>query len=100
MLNMRLVNRGTAGEVLLSGCLDTYSAEDAAEHLLAAAERFDTLTLNLEELEYISSTGLRALRRVYLAMHRKGGALFVSHVSKSVMEVFEMTGFASMLQFA
>lgn len=66
----------------------------------AAAERFHALTLNLAELEYISSTGLRVLRRVYLAMHHKGGALYVSNVSKSVMEVFEMTGFASMLQFA
>lgn len=100
MLNMRLVNRGTSGELLLSGRMDTYSAEDAAEHMLAAAERFRALTLNLAELEYISSTGLRVLRRVYLAMHHKGGALYVSNVSKSVMEVFEMTGFASMLQFA
>ena len=47
----------------------------------------------------MSSAGLRILKRLYSAMRRKGGSLFLKDVNKAVMEVFEVTGFAGMFQF-
>lgn len=98
MLNMKLVDRGTEGELLLIGRLDTNSAGDAEAIFNDMAARFDTLVLDLQGLEYVSSAGLRALKRAHMAMRRKGGSVAVKNVNKMVMEVFEVTGFAGMLK--
>ena len=99
MLNMKLINRDTEGELQLIGRLDTTTAADAEAHMVQAGERFETLILDMAQLEYVSSAGLRALKRVHVTMRRKGGSLMVKNVTKPVMEVFEITGFAGMLKF-
>ena len=100
MLNMKLINRETEGELQLIGRLDTTTAADAETHMVQAVERFDNLILDMAQLEYVSSAGLRALKRAHVAMRRKGGTLTVKNVSKAVMEVFEITGFAGLFKFA
>ena len=99
MLNMKLINRDTEGELQLIGRLDTTTAADAETNMVGVVNRFDTLILDMAQLEYVSSAGLRALKRVHVTMRRKGGALMVKNVTKPVMEVFEITGFAGMLKF-
>ena len=99
MLNVKLLNRGAEGELLLIGRLDANSADDAEAIFNNVAGRFDAVALNLHELTYISSAGLRALKRLHIAMRRKGGSLTLKNVNKMVMEVFEVTGFAGMFKF-
>ena len=50
-------------------------------------------------MEYVSSAGLRTLKRLHMAMKKKNGSLVLTNVRKMVMEVFEMTGFAGLLKF-
>lgn len=97
-MEIKLINHGDRGEILLIGRLDSSTADEADEVFGQLAERFDALTLNMEKLEYISSAGLRALKRVYMAMNKKGGSLELCKVRPMVMEVFEMTGFAGLLR--
>lgn len=99
MFHMKLINRNAEGELQLIGRLDANAAADAEKVLVQTAARFDTLILNLAQLEYISSGGLRALRKARLAMKEKGGALAVKNVSPMVMEVFETSSFAALLKF-
>ena len=54
------------------------------------------LTLDLKGLEYISSAGLRVLLSAEKKM-KKVGSMEVINVADSVMEVFEITGFADIL---
>ena len=61
-MKIELVNRGTEGELVMDGRLDTNTAKEAEKIFLQMAERFDKLTLNLEHLQYVSSAGLRARR--------------------------------------
>ena len=51
----------------------------------------------MESLEYISSAGLRALRSLYIALSQKGGRMSVINVPKTIMDIFEVTGFAYFL---
>ena len=98
-LNIDLINRGTEGELILSGRLDNTTAVDAEKVLDNVTQRYTDLILDMKDLEYISSAGLRILKRAYMTMRRKDGTLKLKNVNKMVMEVFEVTGFAVLLQF-
>lgn len=97
-MTIKLINRGTEGELLLVGRLDAVTAPEAEALFLQMAERFDKLILNMEQLQYISSAGLRVLKKTYMATVRKSGDLELRHVNKMVMEVLEMTGFSGLLR--
>ena len=55
-----------------------------------------SLVLDFESLAYISSAGLRVILFAIKAM-KKQGKMVVKNVNETVMEVFEITGFADML---
>ena len=97
-MEIKLINHGESGELLLNGRLDSNTADETDGIFQQVAERFDLLTLNMENLEYISSAGLRVLKRLHMTMNKKGGKLELSKVRPLVMEVFEMTGFAGLLR--
>lgn len=96
-MDVKLVDRGNEGELLLAGRLETTNANEAEELFLQLADRFQDITLNMKDLKYISSAGLRVLKKLYMKVRSNNGELSVSNVSEYVMEVFEMTGFASIL---
>ena len=96
-LDIKLVNRGDEGELILTGKLDTQTVDDAEDYFDEAARRFDHLILNMADLTYVSSAGLRLLKTIHIKMHKQGGILSVKNVNESIMEVFEITGFAGLL---
>lgn len=98
-MNVKLINRETVGELVLDGRLDSTNAQQFEVVALEVAKRFNDVVLNLTDLEYTSSAGLRVILRLYADLAKKGGELMVKGVNKSIMEVFEMTGFASYLKF-
>lgn len=98
-MDIKLVSRGTEGEVLLIGRLDANSAPEAEEIFREIMERFDRVVLNLQQLDYISSAGLRVIKVIHMGMKKKDGELVLTNVQKMVMEVFEMVGFAGLLKF-
>ena len=83
--------------VTLKGRLDTLSAPELMALLNRLGEEvpFYTLVIDLEELEYLSSTGLR----VFLMMAKRLGSdhLFVDNANTLVREIFETTGFAAFI---
>ena len=98
-MNIKLINRGQEGELVLEGRLYTLTAPEAEEVFNQMAERFEKIVLNMAGMEYVSSAGLRTLKRLHMAMKKKNGSLVLTNVRKMVMEVFEMTGFAGLLNF-
>ena len=51
----------------------------------------------MKDLQYVSSAGLRSIRNLYMKLVKKGGKLMVTNVNENVLEVFEMTGLAGLL---
>lgn len=100
-LNIEMVKSkdGSECEVMLIGRLDAQTAPEAEEFLLEQAMNFDSIILNFAQLGYISSAGLRTLKALRMTMRKKGGTLALKGVSSSVMEIFEMTGFAAFFKF-
>lgn len=96
-MDIKLINRGSEGELILVGRLDSNTAPEAEDIFKMMIERFDRVVLNLEHLEYISSAGLRIIKIIHMGMKKKNGELVLIHVQKMVMEVFDMVGFSGLL---
>ena len=90
---------GTDLTVALEGRLDTMTSPELEQAMRTALDDVDTLTLDLANLVYISSAGLRVLLTLHKRMAGKGG-MKVIHVGEIVQEVFDVTGFSGVLTIA
>ena len=97
-MTIRLVKREEEAELLLSGRLDAAASLEAESIFEELAETYERVILNLAGLDYVSSGGLRLIKQFHIRMVKKGGVLVLTNVSRMVMEVFEMTGFAGFLK--
>ena len=82
--------------IALEGRLDTMTSPELEAELNQSLAGADSLTLDFSKLEYISSAGLRVLLSAHKIMSAKGG-MKVTNVNEIVQEVFEVTGFADIL---
>lgn len=87
---------GNALALSLEGRLDTTTAPELDETLKGSLEGVNDLTLDLKELEYLSSAGLRVLLSAQKRMSKQG-TMTVKNVNDTIMEIFEITGFADIL---
>ena len=81
---------------MLSGRLDTVTAPQLEAELEKILSDSDALVLDMANLEYISSAGLRVILKAQKAMNTKGTKKLI-HVGESIMEVFDITGFSDFL---
>ena len=78
------------------GRLDTITAPVLDKTINQDIGDTKNLVLDVKNMEYISSAGLRVLLAAQKKM-QKIGSMKVTGVCVAVMEVFEMTGFADIL---
>ena len=95
---MTIEIKKNADELVLeiTGRVDTITAPALEKTINENLEGVKTLILDLKSLEYISSAGLRVLLSAQKKM-KQVGVMKVVNVCELVMEVFEMTGFADIL---
>ena len=87
-------NQETVIEIV--GRLDTITAPALDKTINEDMGEVKNLVLDLTDMEYISSAGLRVLLAAQKKM-QKIGAMKVTGVREEVMEVFDMTGFTDIL---
>lgn len=93
-MNITFNKNGDNLNLNLEGRLDTTTAPQLDDFLKDNLMGVNSLTINCENLVYVSSAGLRVL----LATHKKmKGSMKLTNVQELVMEVFEITGFADIL---
>lgn len=78
------------------GRLDTMTAPSLDKMIGGELDGITELTLDMNALEYISSAGLRVILSAQKKMQKIGSMKLIG-VCEPVMEVFEMTGFADIL---
>ena len=96
MLNITKKLEGDTLTVVLEGRLDTMTAPELEAELNASLKDAEALVMDFSKLEYISSAGLRVLLSAHKVMSAKEG-MTVTNVNEIVAEVFEVTGFADIL---
>lgn len=90
------IEKKNAETLALAGRLDTLTAPELEAEISAMPTTVQTLTLDMEKLDYISSAGLRVILKTQKALKKKSGLKLI-HVSDEVKEVFDITGFSDFL---
>lgn len=80
----------------LEGRLDTTTAPELEAELKQSMEGITALILDMGELAYLSSAGLRVILAAQKQMNKQG-SMVVRNVNETIMEVFEVTGFVDIL---
>ena len=84
--------------ISIIGRLDTITSSQLEDEFNRAnTEDIETVTLNMRELEYISSAGLRVVLMIHKKLAPLGKKLVLIDVNTMVMEIFSMTGMADFL---
>ena len=81
--------------IFFSGRIDSSNADDVGAEIekIKAGCSYDNIIIDAEDLEYISSAGLRQV----LKLRRKVPGLEIINADSEVYDIFEMTGFTEMI---
>ena len=89
---------GNALILHLSGKLAIKEAQALDQVVRTELSGITDLTLDMTEVPYISSAGLRVLIIAQNMMDEVGGTLTITHVSEMVGSVLELTGFSDFMR--
>jgi len=95
-MTINRIHEGDALTLVLEGRLDTTTAPQLEGELKGQLEGITTLTLDMQDLAYLSSAGLRVILAAQKQMNKQGN-MVIRHVNETIMEIFEVTGFADIL---
>lgn len=96
-MKLNVKTQGKKMEVTLEGRMDSTTAPEFEREIFPQLEGITELILDFSDLAYLSSAGLRVLLSCQKKMNAAKGSMVVKHVNEIIMEVFEATGFDSIL---
>lgn len=82
--------------VALTGRLDAVTAIQFDKEISKSIDGVKDLTIDLANLDYIASAGLRILLKLQKRMNNQG-YMQIKNVKREVREVLDMTGFSRLL---
>ena len=100
---MIIINKQTDGDALkvrMAGRIDMQTAPQLDKDLKESLGAVKTLDIDLGEVEYISSAGLRVLLGLYKTMSAQQGTMVLRNLQEDVFEIFKVTGFDSIFTIA
>jgi len=97
-MDIEISRNGSAVIATPKGRVDGMNAAEFADSLSSAVSAEDLhLLVDLSELSYISSAGLRVILSQAKAMHGKEGKLELCAAAENVLEVLKISGFDQIL---
>ncbi len=94
-MDFKVVELGDVRAVRIVGNLDTQTSAVAQERLIQLIDDGATkILVDFEDLNYISSTGLRMLLVAVKRLEGTSGQLRICNPNKMVREVFDTSGFS------
>ncbi|MDO4531242.1 MAG: STAS domain-containing protein [Bacillota bacterium] len=96
MLKIEQKTEGNTMWINAVGRVDTTTAPELEVVINGCGEEVQEMIIDMEQLEYISSAGLRVILKAQKMMSRKNG-LKLKNVNETIMEIFDITGFIDIL---
>ncbi len=81
----------------VEGNVDTNTAPQLQTYILQAFQKGRNVVIEMSKCPYMSSAGLRALLIGQKTATSKGGSMKLVNVQPTVKDVFEVSGFATIL---
>ena len=85
---MLTIEKKGSNELKFIGRLDASQAEKAANQL---SQKEETITIDMSDLDYISSMGLSILVNTYKRLNENGHTLKLKNMNSHVRDVFKYT---------
>ncbi len=95
-MTLTKTTNGSELTIAAEGRIDTATAPELEQTIKDSVDGADSLVLDLAQVSYISSGGLRVLLSAHKIMSKKGG-MTVTNAGDNIMEIFEVTGFSDIL---
>ena len=93
-MNTIIKNEGDISIISLTGSLDTNTSKEAEDQINKLLEEGSIkLLIDLTDLDYISSSGLRILLSTSKKLKSLRGEMRICGLNETVNEVFEISGF-------
>jgi anti-sigma B factor antagonist len=90
---------GNVDILYLNGRLDAYAANDVEKKINTITDKLQVyLIVNMEKLEYISSSGLRVLLASLKKARKQQGDIRLTGLQPYVKEVFDIAGFTMLFK--
>ena len=96
MMTIKDKREGSKLIVSVEGRIDTTTSPELNDFFVNNLKDVKELELDLENVNYVSSAGLRTILFAQKTMDKQG-KMVVSHVCKEIMETFELTCFTDIL---
>lgn len=91
--------KGSVNIISLGGRLDAFSSSDVETKLNALIGTGEVqLVVNLDNLEYISSSGLRVLLATLKKVRKNQGDIRLACLKPYIKEVFDISGFTQLFK--
>lgn len=85
---MLTIEKKSANKLKFIGRLDASQAEKAANQL---SKHEETITIDMSDLDYISSMGLSILVNTYKRLEESGNTIILKNMNNHVRDVFKFT---------
>lgn len=82
----------------VTGRVDTITSQDLEKSINEEIGKFDSLTIDFEKVEYISSAGLRVLIATQKKLKKDNVPLVIENVNDTIKEILRMSGFDKILE--
>ena len=96
-MNVQIETEGQAIILVLSGRVDSAVAKAFEESVLGSFNEGAKVIIDFESLDYISSAGLRVILMAAKKLKSSAGILYLCSMKPHIKEVFDISGFSSML---
>jgi anti-sigma B factor antagonist len=96
---MKITVRHENDELVLApeGRIDTHTFEEFEKALMKAIDEADCVRVDFEQVDFISSAGLRALLNGQKKVNKEDKEMICANINEVVEAVFDSTGFSNVL---
>ncbi len=84
---------GDIGIATITGEIDSRTAPQAQGELMPVIEKFNKIIMDMTEVTFLSSAGLRILLLIYRQATAKDGRVVLVGLSEEIKDTMTMTGF-------
>lgn len=84
--------------IKVNGSIDSNTAPEIQEKILGASADSKNVIIDLSEVDFVSSAGLRVILMIYRQIKSKDGKVVLVGVSEEIRDVMTVTGFANFFE--